>query len=86
MKKTRIKEIISDLNELHNICKIEAEKNPINKDNFQSGKQTAYSHIYFEIKEIIDKANWLKSDRLFYKFAIPICALIVGIVIGMMIQ
>lgn len=46
--KEQVNKILTSVEQL---CKQEAEKNPVDKDLFQSGKQQAYSHIYFEIKE-----------------------------------
>lgn len=40
------------IKEIKQICKTEAEKNPVDKDLFQAGKQFAYSHIYFELLRI----------------------------------
>lgn len=45
------------IREIKQICKSEAEKNPIDKDLFQSGKQFAYSHIYFELLKIPQKED-----------------------------
>ena len=46
--------VISRLYDLEKVLYENANKNPNNlKDLFDSGKQQAYSHIYFEVKNII---------------------------------
>jgi len=72
--------VISRLTSVEQLCKQEAEKNPVGKDLFQSGKQQAYSHIYFEMKPILEKANWIAGDRAFYKVAISVISFCLGLV------
>ena len=62
--------VIDRLISIEQLCKQEAEKNPVGRDFFQSGKQQAYTHIYFEIKPIVKEANWIYGDRVLYKVAI----------------
>ena len=69
---------ISILTSLEQLCRKEAEKNPVGKDFFQSGKQQAYSHIYFEIKSILKEANWISGDMALYKVAIGIVSFCLG--------
>lgn len=70
--------VISRLISIQQLCKQEAEKNPVGGDFFQSGKQQAYSHIYFEIKSIVKEANWIDGDRALYKVAIGIVSFCLG--------
>jgi hypothetical protein len=74
----RLGAVISRLTSVEQLCKQEAEKNPVGIDLFQSGKQHAYSHIYFEMKPILEKANWIAGDRWFYKVAIGGIAFCLG--------
>lgn len=69
IKKLRLGVIIRSFNTVQEICKNEANINPLNKDMFQSGKQQAYSHMYFLLKPIIEKLNFYESDTYFYKIA-----------------
>ena len=74
----RLGAVISRLTSVEQLCKQEAEKNPVGKDLFQSGKQQAYSHIYFEMKPILEIANWIAGDRALGKVAIGIVSFCLG--------
>ena len=74
----RLDAVIGHLTSIEQLCKQEAEKNPVDKDLFQSGKQQAYSHIYFEIKQILEKADWIAGDRWFYKGVIGVISFCLG--------
>lgn len=74
----RLGAVISRLTSVERLCKQEAEKNPVGKDLFQSGKQQAYSHIYFEMKPILEKANRIAGDKAFHKVAIGIVSFCLG--------
>lgn len=73
-----LKDAINKLEEIEEICKKEAEKNPIDKDLFQSGKQIAYSHIYFKLFPILKQIYWASGDKYFYRFSIPLGAFCLG--------
>lgn len=79
----RLREVISRLSSIEQICKQEAEKNPVDKNLFESGKQQAYSHIYFEMRPVLERANWIAGDKQFYKFAIGIVSFCLGFLICM---
>jgi len=71
-------DVILPLTLVEQLCRQEAETNPIGKDLFQSGKQQAYSHIYFKLKPILEKGKWIAGDKILYKVAIPILAFCLG--------
>lgn len=75
----RLGDVIRQLTFVEQLCKQEAEKNPVNNDLFQSGKQQAYSHIYFKMKPILEKAKGIAGDKLFYKVAIGIISFCLGV-------
>ena len=78
-KSQRLGAVVTNLTSVLQICKQEAEKNPIGKDLFESGKQQAYSHIYFEMKPILERANWIAGDKALYKLGIGIVSFCLGI-------
>jgi hypothetical protein len=74
----RLNAVITKLTSIHQLCKEEAEKSPVGKDLFQSGKQAAYSHMYFVMKPILERAKWIDSDRIFYMVIVPIITFCLG--------
>lgn len=72
---------IKQLNGLERTCKQEAEKVITDSDDkqfFNLGKKEAYSTIWFQLKPILDKANWSSTDKLMYKVLIGILSFCLG--------
>jgi len=78
-KQCDIHVVISRLNDLEKALYENANKNPNNlKDLLASGKQQAYSHIYFEVKNILKEQT--KKDVGYINW--KIMNLILGFAIG----
>jgi hypothetical protein len=78
-KQCDIHVVISRLNDLEKVLYENANKNPNNlKDLLASGKQQAYSHIYFEVKNILKEQA--KKDVGYINW--KIMNLIIGFAIG----
>lgn len=84
-KEIKLDSAIMRLYEIERFCQVEAQKNPVNNDLFQSGKQQAYSHIYFELMpayldliSIVKRENQLSSDKLGLKMLIGVVSFCIG--------
>jgi hypothetical protein len=78
-KQCDIHGVIRCLNDLEKVLYENANKNPNNlKDLLASGKQQAYSHIYFEVKNIIKEQEIKDKGYINWK----ILNLILGFSLG----